>query len=328
MRNPFFYPIISIIVLLFCCHVSVGATEALQFELTQEKIEKAWLQEVADGRFVVGIRLKEPYREYFSQLTGTNIGKRLAITFSSQILINPLIKSRIDSGVLQVGEWDTEDDARKFIDALLPKPKQETIRSSERPSTTAYQQDQKIGNRVRPEAEKFSNMALNSLGKFNLTKDPSHLIDGLALIEKAIEADHKYILGYYWKATMLTKLTEYERAILTLNEGIEKCNENEQEKIVNLYFLRGVLRHKMGKKDIAVSDYDRAIQIHRKRLEIDSKNWDATMNIAQALILMDKKDEAVKLLKETIRKYPEEESPKQILEDLQAFDVMKFFENL
>ena len=311
----------AIIIILSCGVLSVWANEGLRFELNHEKVKKAWICESPEGNYVVSVQLNEPYREYFAQLTGNNIGKKLAITFSGQVLINPVIKDRIDSGIIQIGEWRSEEAAKKFEGSLLPKFRKDTSKGSENG------EGEKTNTSIKRDAKKYLNMALDSLGKFDLTNDTIFLINGLELIEKAIEADNEYILGYYWKAIMLAKLKEYKRAILTLNAGIEKKYNNEDDKIAKLLFMRGLLRQKTGKKEVAFNDYNRAIKIYRNRLRIEPKNWDAIMNISQALILMDKKKEAVKLLNETIEKYPEEESAKQILEVFKDFDVTKYMED-
>ena len=323
-----FLKTIVIITILLCGFLSTLADEILQFELTQEKIESAWIFEDSEGHFVVDVKLSEPYRGYLSQLTGRNIGKRLSITFSGQILISPVIKDRIDSGIIQVGEWESEENARNFMETLLPKPRPNTRSGGEKRTKTGCQQNENIKYENTPKAKKYSKMAHDSLGNYYLTNDTTYLINGLELIEKAIEADNKYVLGYYWKANMLTKLKEYGKAIITLTEGIEKYLKKEEDKIANLYFLRGVLKQKTGKKENAFDDYNKAIEIYKDSLKADAKNWYAVMNISQALILMDKKKEAVKLLNETIEKYPQEEHLKQLLEDIKVFNVINYLNNL
>lgn len=310
----------GLITLLICISRVGWANQALQFELTQEKIETAWMSEIGDGNYAVIVKLNKPHRKDFSQLTASNIDEKLAIVFSGQILTSAVIKGRIDSGIIKVGEWASEEDANEFMQSIVPKFRQNVSEGSKNHTKT------KASKRLR--AEEYSNLALDSLGNFSLTNDTTFLTNGLELIEKAIEADNQYIVGYYWKATMLTKLKEYEKAISTLNEGIQKNYKDEDDKIVNLFFMRGIVRQKTGNKELAFNDYSKAIEIYRKRLKIDPKNWDATMNISQALILMDKKKEALKFLNETIEKYPEEKTAKKILKAAEDFNIIQYLEHI
>ena len=108
------------LILLSGC-LTVKGEEILKYELTPEKIERAWISDVQPDAYPVIVQLNKQYRKDFSQLTGTNIGKRLAIIFSGETLISPVIKGEIKSGIIIINKWNSEEDARKFIKTLLPE---------------------------------------------------------------------------------------------------------------------------------------------------------------------------------------------------------------
>ena len=318
MKTLFFKAAV-ITVILFCSYLSALANKVLKFELSNEKVDSAWISEGPAGHFVVEVKLNEEYREYFSELTGSNVGRELVIEFSGKVLVNALVMGRIDSGIVQINEWDSEADAREFIRALLPKHRKNNIKSG-----SCLKQTEAI----RPRAKEYLDMALDNLNTYGLTKDRHHLVKGLKLIDNALEADKRYLLGYYWKAVFLAKLEEYQKAVLALDEGIEEGSKTGDDRAVSLYFMRGALKQKTGMKDNALEDYEKARRIYERRLEIDPRNWDAIMNISLALVLMDKRRDAIKLLEETIEKYPQEEHLKQLLRNIKEFNVINYLENL
>lgn len=98
----------------------VYANGMLQYEISNEKIEKIWLTEYSKDEYIVRLLLKEPYKQEFSQLTGNNIGKRLEIIAAGKVLSRAVVKEKNDSGHIYAGKWDSEKGARKFIESLLP----------------------------------------------------------------------------------------------------------------------------------------------------------------------------------------------------------------
>ena len=112
-----------IIVAFLLALLSMGSTalggEELQFEITKDKIDLVQIWILPDGHYSVDVELKPEYRTEFSTLTGTNLGKRLAIVVSGQVLMNPIIKSKIDSGRIGAGVLDSPDQAIKIAAQLL-----------------------------------------------------------------------------------------------------------------------------------------------------------------------------------------------------------------
>lgn len=125
-----FLKISVLLSILFFNFETVYAEETLQYVLTPDKVEMACVYQIRHGMkkglYEIGINLNEPNKKIFSQLTGDNIGKRLAIIFEGRILIKPItIRAKIDSGAMSGGEWNSEDDARKVVDILDPNHKGE-----------------------------------------------------------------------------------------------------------------------------------------------------------------------------------------------------------
>ncbi len=111
------------IVVFLLALLSMGSTalggEELQFEITKDKIDLVQIWILPDGHYSVDVELKPEYRTEFSTLTGTNLGKRLAIVVSGQVLMNPIIKSKIDSGRIGAGVLDSPEQALKIAAQLL-----------------------------------------------------------------------------------------------------------------------------------------------------------------------------------------------------------------
>ena len=112
MKTRYF---LTIVILIFISGFSyVEGNETLEFDLTEKKINKAFVNDCSEGNYAVTVELKEPYKTYFSKLTEKNIGKKLAITFCGRTLISPIIRSKIASGTIEVDKWNSEINAKQF----------------------------------------------------------------------------------------------------------------------------------------------------------------------------------------------------------------------
>lgn len=119
--KSFFVKYACLIIFIFCVSPAVYANE-LQYVITPEKIDRAWINESAwegQKKFEVGIRLKEPYRSEFAQLTGGNIGRRLKTIFSGRALVDAVIKARIESGDIVIGVVGSGEDAGMLVYEVL-----------------------------------------------------------------------------------------------------------------------------------------------------------------------------------------------------------------
>jgi preprotein translocase subunit SecD len=95
------------------------AEEGLRYEILKHNVSTAWLSDPCSGYYKVIIELNEKAKIDFEKLTKENIGKKLEIIYSGKIVTQAVIKTSIDSGIIQVGKWEHKEDANKFIDALL-----------------------------------------------------------------------------------------------------------------------------------------------------------------------------------------------------------------
>lgn len=81
------------------------------------------MSEVKEGNYEVIIELNVPHKEKFSQLTENNIGKKLVVIFSGDVLTSAVIMGKIDSGIITASQQYSEEDAKKFIEVLTPTVK-------------------------------------------------------------------------------------------------------------------------------------------------------------------------------------------------------------
>ena len=121
MRLIFFIALI-ITAALAIGNAGTEANSQLQFELTSDKLEDVWFYK-SDNRYLIYVKLKEKYRDEFSQITAENIGKKLEILYKGQILLSPVIKDKIDSGIIQIRDSSKEEDAKQLVDSLFPSRK-------------------------------------------------------------------------------------------------------------------------------------------------------------------------------------------------------------
>ena len=91
------------------------------YELTKEKVNSARILESPKGFFDVVVELTDVEREKLSIVTKANVGKELWIIFSGQVITRAVIRAKIDSGMIKIGRWSSEEQAMVFIKTLLPQ---------------------------------------------------------------------------------------------------------------------------------------------------------------------------------------------------------------
>ena len=239
MKTCFLNVLITILGII-CGLLPSSANDTFQFELTPDKLDSTWVCESADGCYGVRVLLKDPYRKYFSALTAHHIGEELSITYSNLTLFTSVVMTKIDSGAIHIGNCDSKEDAERLVETLQGKSEKNTNNESENWKKTKACE--------RTVATEYVKDGIKHLNEFRSTDNRAFLIEALESTEKALKADNDYCLGYYWKAVILAKSEDYQKAILTLNEGIEKPCENINDKIGSFYFLRGMIKHKAGEK--------------------------------------------------------------------------------
>lgn len=292
--------IILLMIIIFGFN-TVASGEMLQFELSREKVQDAVLEK-QDDYYTVLVKLKEPYKKAFLKLTEHNIGKKLYVKYSGEILASAIIEWKIDSGMMQVGHWHLKKDAENFLKKIQNK---RSYKYNYEENRIKHQYEIKD-----PNAKTEFRKALNSVANFDEKKDINFLYNGLAAINKVIAIESEYIPAYYWKAFILIKLDDPNRAISTLSIGIDN---NDIARVVDLLFLRGMIFQKTKRKKKAFEDFRKAIEGYKQKLKVNPKDWDSLMHLSHALVLINEKEEAVKMLNDIIIKYPEEKILKQIL---------------
>ena len=313
------YILIIVFTLIGGLSYSEGS-ESIDFELTKDMISQASISLTHEGKYSVIINLKEQYKTYLADLTDKNISKRLNISICGQTLIRSTIMGKIESGLIEIGGWDFQEEAGLFSNELLAT---DIENNCERIWSILEARSQADAG-----PEKYVKESLACLSEFEMHKDLHSLDKGLEIIDKAIEADRGYALAYYWKAFMLSKKKDIESAIITLNQGIKYISANSNEEVANLYLFRGILNQIKGSKEESWSDYRKSIKIYEDRLKSNPKNWDSLTNISHALALVGKKEKAVGLINEKIEEFPEEPFLKHFLNDFEQFNVTKYLETI
>ena len=121
MKISYFLKGIGITLFLLYSLLPALANETIQYELTKENVKSAMVLEIPKGVFSVEVELTAIEREKFLQLTKNNVEKRLQIIFSEQVVLSAIIKGKIDSGIIRIGKWSSEEQAMAFIKTLLPQ---------------------------------------------------------------------------------------------------------------------------------------------------------------------------------------------------------------
>ncbi|MFH0887081.1 MAG: hypothetical protein V1843_02815 [bacterium] len=92
--------------------------------LTGAAIKKAWTGTDAAGNPTIEIELTPEATETFKEVTGTNIGKPLAIVLDGEAISAPIVQEKISSGLAQItgyfGETEAKDLAIKLNSGALP----------------------------------------------------------------------------------------------------------------------------------------------------------------------------------------------------------------
>lgn len=124
MKICYFLKGIGITIFLMGSLLPTWANEMVQnvpYELTKEKVNSARILESPKGFFDVVVELTDVERKKLSIVTKANVGKELWIIFSGQVITRAVIRAKIDSGMIKIGRWSSEEQAMVFIKTLLPQ---------------------------------------------------------------------------------------------------------------------------------------------------------------------------------------------------------------
>ncbi len=100
---------------------TVLAGEVVQYDLSKEKIKKVSIAGAGEGRYTVMIELTKKNREVFAKLTGNSVGRTLVVTISDHVLTRAVIRGKIDSGIISVGDFDLRNALTKMAEIFEPK---------------------------------------------------------------------------------------------------------------------------------------------------------------------------------------------------------------
>ena len=95
------------------------AVDYIEYDLSKDKIQMARVVDAPKGRYIVEINLTISEKELFSRITAENVGNRLAITYKGKVLIKPIVREKIPSGIIVVGDWKTREEAEEFVHSIL-----------------------------------------------------------------------------------------------------------------------------------------------------------------------------------------------------------------
>jgi preprotein translocase subunit SecD len=109
-----FVKVLLILGVLIINPTSAYAADTLQYALTHDKVKRVCVFEIKEGLYWVTVELNNPAKKVLSQLTENNIGKKMDVVISERILVSAVIKGKIDSGVISLGEWNLEEATEKI----------------------------------------------------------------------------------------------------------------------------------------------------------------------------------------------------------------------
>ena len=91
-----------------------------QYELTRDRIKQAWIVANPDQTFDIVVELTQTATKEFALLTEANVGRSLAIVWSGRVLMRPVVKAKIESGIINISRWHSEEEAKAFLNKLAP----------------------------------------------------------------------------------------------------------------------------------------------------------------------------------------------------------------
>jgi tetratricopeptide (TPR) repeat protein len=309
--------LVVVVLLVLYFAVACQSSDSVKFNISAEMIKSAWAYNVSQGHSNVNVLLKDEYKRHLSELTENNIGKRLTISFSGKALTTARISSKISSGVVNVGNNLTDEEANSLI-----------VRLGSVNSTIA---ENKALNNYEESADIIQQQlrsVIEDVSKFEAVGDKAVLSKALNKAEAVVQKFPNSCDAYYWKAMVLTKLGEYKRASGSLTEAVNRKCDGIAKRLGSFLFFRGVIEHKAKMQKKAYEDYEMAIHSYQEILETNPKNIDSIIGMCQALSMMDRKKDALELIKNKISEYPEDQMLKKAQKFIQEFDAATYLEHI
>jgi preprotein translocase subunit SecD len=82
-------------------------------------INRAYVAKGYKDRFSVFLEMTEEGRNKLSDITGKNIGRRLAILFNDQVVSSPSIQAKIRSGHVHVSGWFSKEEGIEIVKGIM-----------------------------------------------------------------------------------------------------------------------------------------------------------------------------------------------------------------
>jgi tetratricopeptide (TPR) repeat protein len=297
--------LVVVVLLVLYFAVACQSSDSVKFNISAEMIKSAWAYNVSQGHSNVNVLLKDEYKRHLSELTENNIGKRLTISFSGKALTTAKISSKISSGVVNVGNNLTDEEAKTLIVSLgsvnSTIPENKALNNYEESADIIQQQLRSV---------------IEDVSKFEAVGDKAVLSKALNKAEAVVQKFPNSCDAYYWKAMVLTKLGEYKRASGSLTEAVNRKCDGIAKRLGKL---------KCRKKHMRTMKW---LFIHIRRYSRQILNIDSIIGMCQALSMMDRKKNALELIKNKISEYPEDQMLKKAQKFIQEFDAATYLEHI
>lgn len=148
----------------------------------------------------------------------------------------------------------------------------------------------------------------------SLIADP--LEKAIEMFDKAIAANPKYEKAYFTKGYILADMGKLEESVKTYEKLIE-VNPNN----ANYHFNAGTILYESSKKIEDRSKLERAVTHLSNAIKLNPNYKDALMNKACALCDLEQYQEARVVLDALLKKFPEEQSAKTLLQRMDEHGV-------
>jgi tetratricopeptide (TPR) repeat protein len=316
--KPFNVSFFAVIISWAIMQSAYGGQNIIRFELTSDMIEIVCQNERKQDRFEITIFLNPGSREYFTKLTEESVGKRLELTYDGLIILCSGISTKIDSGVILLGQDFSASEAARVMNLFNEGKRQ-------------YRWI-KPGSKNRSDAASTENdylrSAMEKLGNFHETGDHLLLMNGLKFVERAISDNPELCDGYYYQSIFLLHLGENTKAITALNQGIEAGCATIEYKIGSFHLLKGIIFHKDDNLVDANHQYALSIGYLKMRLSERPTEMGTLTELIQAYCLMGNRNEALKVIEKLKISNPElSEMLESAHNFVDEFDVSHFIES-
>ncbi len=98
------------------------ADDIIYYQLNPNKVDNTFIGQSTNNEYYVSITLNEKSKKELQQLTQANIGKRLKVTLSGDVVIEAIIRETIDSGKMTINHLKTLDSAERLVNRILNRP--------------------------------------------------------------------------------------------------------------------------------------------------------------------------------------------------------------